>query len=554
MNMPIKPFNGGVGDGKSLPHAELVLNVGEIPASNNRLWLCGQITPSTEKLSNDNFTSWSQRNKLGKMPISAHLECRIGTQTLEKDISINEDGYFEAELETESSPPRRGWCVARNVVTFAEHTVEGCGVVLFPPANARQAAVVILPTECTLSENGLLDLPTAISAEWINQLLYQIRHMGNEAMPVTYVGVGPVGPTTRGQELALSINANGWPTGNIILVPTKGKNVIESLSHGLQQLRWVFARQLEFLVINLEKDLARVEDGAKDLATITEWINPGDAPMGMFEDNPPAEVDYPRFFVRPTRSSKLTRHPIVFCHGMLALSAMRMNLPKHLNSFVPLEPFLQKQGFRVLFPQVSPTSGVAVRAKELKEQILHWTDQPVNLIAHSMGGLDARYMISHLDMADHVTTLTTICTPHRGTFIAEWFIRNYRHRVPLLFALESLGANFDGFWDCQRPNCAEFNKTTPNADDVSYFSYGGEVTSSKISPILRRAWNILTPVEGGNDGLVSTTSAHWGEYLGTIPADHLAQTPDSMFLHPAETFDALGFYLDLVNNLARRGF
>jgi len=36
----------------------------------------------------------------------------------------------------------------------------------------------------------------------------------------------------------------------------------------------------------------------------------------------------------------------------------------------------------------------------------------VHLFAHSMGGLDARHMITHLGMANRVRTLTTIGTPH----------------------------------------------------------------------------------------------------------------------------------------------
>src|SRR5262249_5187529 len=38
----------------------------------------------------------------------------------------------------------------------------------------------------------------------------------------------------------------------------------------------------------------------------------------------------------------------------------------------------------------------------------------VHVFAHSMGGLDARYMISRLGMAKRVLSLTTIATPHRG--------------------------------------------------------------------------------------------------------------------------------------------
>jgi hypothetical protein len=53
---------------------------------------------------------------------------------------------------------------------------------------------------------------------------------------------------------------------------------------------------------------------------------------------------------------------------------------------------------------------------------------------------------------------------------------------------------------------------------------------------------------------VSVRSARWGEFLGTIYADHFAQTPDGLFVHPGENFDSLSFILHVVENLARRGF
>jgi triacylglycerol lipase len=208
----------------------------------------------------------------------------------------------------------------------------------------------------------------------------------------------------------------------------------------------------------------------------------------------------------------------------------------------------------VLFPQVSPTSGVVERAAQLREQILRWTDEPVNLIAHSMGGLDARYMITHLGMDGHVASLTTVSTPHHGTGLSDWFIDNFRNRVPLLLSLQALGVNVDGFRDCCLAACRDFNARTPDVPNVRYYSYGGAVDLWQMSPALRRAWNLLTPREGPNDGMVSVASAHWGEYLGTLRADHYAQTPDATFVRPGENWDSLGFFSRLVEDLARRGF
>src|SRR5207249_8887306 len=43
----------------------------------------------------------------------------------------------------------------------------------------------------------------------------------------------------------------------------------------------------------------------------------------------------------------------------------------------------------------------------------------VNIVAHSMGGLDARYAISQLGLGGRVASLITIGTPHLGTPLAD---------------------------------------------------------------------------------------------------------------------------------------
>jgi triacylglycerol lipase len=238
---------------------------------------------------------------------------------------------------------------------------------------------------------------------------------------------------------------------------------------------------------------------------------------------------------------------------MLAMTMLRMQVPEDTNYFAHLHPFLAERGVRALYPNVEPTGGVAERAEQLRDQIRRWTDEPVNVIAHSMGGLDARFLISRLGLAGRVRSLTTVATPHRGSGLADWFRVHFRQRVPLLLALEAFGINVNGFRDCQTDACRAFNGQTPDAEGVRYFSYGAAVTPPRITPLLRRGWNILTPLEGDNDGLVSVRSARWGEYLGTLSVDHFAQTPDGLFVRPGENFDALGFYSRLVEDLARRG-
>ena len=45
----------------------------------------------------------------------------------------------------------------------------------------------------------------------------------------------------------------------------------------------------------------------------------------------------------------------------------------------------------------------------------------VNFLAHSMGGLDCRYLITHLRPVEYAPlSLTTVATPHRGSPFMDW--------------------------------------------------------------------------------------------------------------------------------------
>lgn len=328
------------------------------------------------------------------------------------------------------------------------------------------------------------------------------------------------------------------------------------LAHGLDRLRWLFAGTLDLVVLNLEGGaaaaLAAVTEAKEDRAAVRRMVKPEEDPWAGLGEPPPAR---PRMgTLRPVRSGLVPRHPVVFCHGMLAFSRLRMQLPEEWNYFIHLREFLRQRGVEALYPQVAPTSGVADRAEQLRDQIQRWTDEPINLVAHSMGGLDARYLISRLGLAKQVVSLTTIATPHHGSRVADWFDDAFSQRWPVVTAFEALGVNMDGFRACRPAACRQFNAATPDMAGVRYFSYAADVPAARVSPALRRTWNLLHSTEGPNDGLVSVPSARWGECRGVLRADHFAQTPDGMFLRPGEDFDALGFYARLVEDLARSGF
>src|SRR5713101_2070415 len=115
------------------------------------------------------------------------------------------------------------------------------------------------------------------------------------------------------------------------------------------------------------------------------------------------------------------RSPIVLVHGLLGVTRVQVGDWTLASYFGQIPQMLSAAGNRVLQPQLSLTGGVAERAAQLKDFLnRELSREPVHLIAHSMGGLDSRYLISRLDMAPRVLSLTTIGTPHRGSPFADW--------------------------------------------------------------------------------------------------------------------------------------
>ncbi len=103
------------------------------------------------------------------------------------------------------------------------------------------------------------------------------------------------------------------------------------------------------------------------------------------------------------------------------------------SSFKGIDRALERAGYRVTVSFVHPTAGIERRARQLKRWILEHCDlsdgQRIVLVTHSMGGLDARFMLSRLGMESKVAALITICTPHRGSAYADWCVRNLGRRL-----------------------------------------------------------------------------------------------------------------------------
>jgi triacylglycerol lipase len=248
------------------------------------------------------------------------------------------------------------------------------------------------------------------------------------------------------------------------------------------------------------------------------------------------------------------RAPIVLVHGLLGFDRLTVGQVVLAEYFPGIREALGAAGNRVLVARLSPTRGIADRAAQLKEFLDRASPhEPVHLLAHSMGGLDCRYLISRLGMAGRVLSLTTLGTPHRGSPFADWGLRHCARLVAPL--LDFAGLPYQAFRDLTTAACAAFNRQTPDAPGVRYFSVAGRFRPDWLAPQWHLPAAILERAEGPNDGVVSLASARYGEGCAVWEADHLNLVNWPRPWAPAhQPTDRLPDYAALVRRLADQGF
>ena len=96
-----------------------------------------------------------------------------------------------------------------------------------------------------------------------------------------------------------------------------------------------------------------------------------------------------------------TNHPILLCHGFGAIGSLVKPSPLHDPCML-----MREHGIVAFAPNVVPYASIETKA-------LHWMRiidelcetyefEQLNVVAHSMGGLDMRYAIAHLNIADKI--------------------------------------------------------------------------------------------------------------------------------------------------------
>ncbi|MCH5148998.1 MAG: hypothetical protein J1G05_06565 [Clostridiales bacterium] len=257
-----------------------------------------------------------------------------------------------------------------------------------------------------------------------------------------------------------------------------------------------------------------------------------------------------------------TKYPIVLVHG-IALKEWKI-----FKSFGRIERTLREAGYKVYAANTDGFGSIENNAKQLKTQIeeilqKECTDK-VNIIAHSKGGLDSKYMIKELGMAGSVASLTTLSTPHRGSRVASkiyslprWITRFIAFWINLWYRIFG-DKHPDALTVCEQLQLTENDEldilTVP--DGVYCQSYSATMEKSRddflmsIPLYFSHRWG-----EEATDGLVSVESAKYAEYRGNCLDESLSHSEMvGLSLKKKKRRRVYDFYLTLCRELSERGF
>src|SRR5205823_1773375 len=111
------------------------------------------------------------------------------------------------------------------------------------------------------------------------------------------------------------------------------------------------------------------------------------------------------------------------------------------------------------------------------------------------------------------------------------------------------------FYDLTTTKCREFNELVTDVPSVRYFSVAGRHEGDWWSPEWQLPHQIVLQTEGPNDGVVSVTSASYGETIDVWNGDHLSLVnwPGLTALARGRVFDRTPDYTALVRRLADAG-
>jgi hypothetical protein len=229
----------------------------------------------------------------------------------------------------------------------------------------------------------------------------------------------------------------------------------------------------------------------------------------------------------PVARAERPTYPLCFVPGMSGGSTFL---------YETLPSSLLAKGIDFLPFHITFKARIEIRARilthQLSEQLKINPDFKCHLMAHSLGGLVARYALTHLHLVhptrgkipltEVILSVTTVSTPHRGTPLGGML-----DRFLPAFAADA------GAVQMSEQNVAPFNEPghllySPMVPGLPYYSYRSYLEECSLCPgkMARMGFRTLSRILGlqhkdpRNDFIVPIESQGYGRVLGDIRVPH----------------------------------
>lgn len=247
-----------------------------------------------------------------------------------------------------------------------------------------------------------------------------------------------------------------------------------------------------------------------------------------------------------------TKYPLVMAHGMGGFTAIGgLSIGEY---FYGINWDLTANGAQVFATQVSSFDSSYVRGEQLRsqvKQIMAITGAPkVNLIGHSQGVLDSRYVAATIPA--NVASVTGVAGPNLGSPVADTIksasqipvvgpvlkpvltavIDAFFHLLDMSSGQAYTNSSWNGLNQLTATGMAAYNANFPqgmpttacgqgsSTNGVQYYSWGGTKNLTNLldisDPFMALTGSLIP---GANDGLVGRCSSH----LGTVIRDDYSQ-------------------------------
>ncbi len=271
---------------------------------------------------------------------------------------------------------------------------------------------------------------------------------------------------------------------------------------------------------------------------------------------------------------KQLNYPILLVHGM------GFRDRKHINYWGRIPRTLEEEGTVVCYGLQDSNGSVEGNAAALANRIDKLTEEygveKFNVIAHSKGGLDIRYVISTLNRSSRIASLTTINTPHNGSYTVDrllkcpsflvkagcWFVDGWFRILG-----DKRPETYKAIKLFETKSAVEFNRNNPDDPGVYYQSYAFTCKTVTGDIFLWLSNLIVRLIEGENDGFLTTEAVSWTNFRGTYrsttnrgisPCDEVDMMRKPFTRKPPsseyEISDITDFYRNVVSELKEKGF